>query len=150
MSYRWYLKILSAFILVIMIVVIPSTFYLGSNLKQFLMNQKQEELRRELKLAGQMVSDQFHTDPGDTAKMQHLALQVGTDLQKRVTIISRDGRVLGDSGLISEAVDKMEDHSNRPEILAAKTRGFGQSIRRRRASMSCASRRSRSRRARRS
>ena len=129
MSYRWYLKILSAFILVILIVVIPSTFYVGSNLKQFLMNQKQEELRRELKLAGQMVSDQFNTNPGDTTKMQKLALQVGADLQKRVTIISRDGRVLGDSGLISEAVEKMEDHSNRPEILAAKTRGFGQSIR---------------------
>ena len=129
MSYRWYLKILSAFILVIMIVVIPSTFYLGSNLKIFLMTQKEEELKRELKLAGQMVSDQFNADPVDTAKMQKLALQVGADLQKRVTIISRDGRVLGDSGLISEAIEKMEDHSNRPEILAAKARGFGQSIR---------------------
>ncbi|MGA3086029.1 MAG: ATP-binding protein [Thermodesulfobacteriota bacterium] len=129
MSSRWYLKILSAFILIILIVVIPSTFYVGSNLKKFLMDQKEEELRREVKLAGQMVADRFSTDPVDTAKMQNLSFQVGGDLQKRVTIISRDGRVLGDSGLISEAVNKMEDHSNRPEILAAKTRGFGQSIR---------------------
>ncbi len=129
MSLRWYLKILSAFVLVILIVVIPSTFYLGSNLKQFLMHQKDEELRRELKLAGQMVADHFNTDQKDHLKMQKLALQVGSDLQKRVTIISHDGRVLGDSGLVPEAVDKMEDHSNRPEILAAKTTGFGRSIR---------------------
>ncbi len=129
MSLRWYLKILSAFILVILVVVLPSAFYLGSNLKNFLMDQKEKELRRELKLAGQMVAEKFNTGPGDTAKMQKLALQVGADLQKRVTIISRDGRVLGDSGLASEAVDKMEDHSNRPEILAAREKGFGQSIR---------------------
>ena len=129
MSYRWYLKILSAFILVILIVVIPSTFYLGSNLKQFLMNQKQEELRRELKLAGQMVSDYLSTGPKEKAKIQDLAIQIGTDLLKRVTIISRDGRVLGDSGLSSETLNKTEDHSNRPEILAAKSSGFGQSIR---------------------
>ena len=76
-----------------------------------------------------MVAEKFNTGPRDTAKMQNLALQVGADLQKRVTIISRDGRVLGDSGLTSEAVDKMEDHSNRAEILAAREKGFGQSIR---------------------
>ena len=113
MSLRWYLKILSAFILVILVVVLPSTFYLGSNLKNFLMDQKEQELRRELKLAGQMVAEKFNTGPRDTAKMQNLALEVGADIQKRVTIISRDGRVLGDSDLTSEAIDKMEDHSNR-------------------------------------
>jgi two-component system, OmpR family, phosphate regulon sensor histidine kinase PhoR len=129
MSLRWYLKILSAFLLVILIVVIPSTFYLGSNLKQFLMDQKEEELRRELTLAAKMVADTFNRGSQDTAKIQRLALEVGADIQKRVTIISRDGRVLGDSGLITEAVEKMEDHSNRPEILAAKSTGFGRSIR---------------------
>jgi two-component system, OmpR family, phosphate regulon sensor histidine kinase PhoR len=129
MSLRWYLKILSAFLLVILIVVIPSTFYLGSNLKQFLMEQKEEELRRELTLAAKMVADTFNRGSQDTANIQRLALEVGADIQKRVTIISRDGRVLGDSGLTTEAVDKMEDHSNRPEILAAKTTGFGRSIR---------------------
>jgi two-component system, OmpR family, phosphate regulon sensor histidine kinase PhoR len=129
MSRRWYLKILSAFLLVILIVVVPSTFYLGSNLKQFLMDQKEEELRRELTLAAKMVADTFNRGSLDTTKIQHLAFEVGADIQKRVTIISRDGRVLGDSGLTTEAVDKMEDHSNRPEILAAKTKGFGRSIR---------------------
>jgi two-component system, OmpR family, phosphate regulon sensor histidine kinase PhoR len=129
MSLRWYLKILSAFILVILIVVIPGAFYLSSNLKTFLMNQKEQELRRELKLAAQMVADQYKPNPENTAKMQPLALQVGNDLGKRVTIISLDGRVLGDSGLTIETVDKMEDHSNRPEILAAKATGFGHSIR---------------------
>jgi two-component system phosphate regulon sensor histidine kinase PhoR len=129
MSLRWYLKILSAFLLVILIVVIPSTFYLGTNLKHFLMDQKEEELRRELTLAAKMVADTVNTDSQDTAKIQRLALEVGADIQKRVTIISQDGRVLGDSDLTTEAVDKMEDHSNRPEILAAKTTGFGRSIR---------------------
>ncbi|MBI4765794.1 MAG: HAMP domain-containing protein [Deltaproteobacteria bacterium] len=129
MSLRWYLKILSAFLLVILIIVVPSAFYLGSNLKQFLMDQKEEELRRELTLAAKMAADTFNTGPQDREKIQRLALEVGADIQKRVTIISRDGRVLGDSGLTHEAVGKMEDHSNRPEILAAKNTGFGRSVR---------------------
>jgi two-component system phosphate regulon sensor histidine kinase PhoR len=129
MSRHWSLKILSAFFLVILIIVVPSTFYLGSNLKQFLMDQKEEELRRELTLAAKMVADTFNARPLDTAKMQRLALEVGADIQKRVTIISQDGWVLGDSELTASAIEKMEDHSNRPEILAAKTTGFGRSIR---------------------
>jgi two-component system, OmpR family, phosphate regulon sensor histidine kinase PhoR len=129
MSIRWSIKILLAFVLVIAVVVIPSTIYLGSRLHLFLMDQKEEELRRELKLAAQMVADHFDTGYQDSAKIQRLAIQVGADLQKRVTIISLDGRILGDSGLDLKAVDKMEDHSHRPEILAAKASGFGQSIR---------------------
>ncbi len=129
MSFRWYLKILSAFLLVIAIVVILSTFYLGANLKNFLMEQKEDELRHELKLAAYLVSNQPRSDQNDSLKIRSLANQVSTSLHRRVTIISKDGRVLGDSELSPEAVDRLDDHSYRPEILEAKTKGFGRSIR---------------------
>ena len=129
MSFRWYLKILSAFILVIAVVVIPSTIYLGANLKHFLMVQKEEDLKREIKLAAFRVSDHMATGPYSLSKIQALADQVSLSLQRRVTIISTDGRVLGDSGLDPETIDKVDDHSYRPEILEAKTKGFGRSIR---------------------
>jgi two-component system phosphate regulon sensor histidine kinase PhoR len=129
MSFRWYIKILSAFLLIIAVVIIPSTVYFGANLKNFLMGQKEEELKRELKLAAYMVSDQIGIGRNDPAKTRTLTNQVSVSLQRRVTIISKDGRVLGDSGLSPEAVDKLDDHSYRPEILEAKARGFGRSIR---------------------
>lgn len=129
MSLRWYLKILSAFFLVIAVGLVPITLYLGSSLSQFLLAQKEGELKRELKLAGQMIADSLETSPGDSNRIQLLIKKVESVLQKRVTVISLDGRVLGDSGLTPEAVDKMDDHSQRPEILAAKAAGYGQSVR---------------------
>jgi len=129
MSIRWYIKILLAFLLIIAVVIIPSTFYLGINLKNFLMAQKEQELKRELQLAAFMVSDHLRIGQDNPLQIRSLANQIGTRLQRRVTIISKDGRLLGDSELGSKAIDKSEDHSYRPEILEAKTKGFGQSIR---------------------
>lgn len=129
MSRRWYAKILLAFFLVIAIVIIPGSLYVGANLKHFLMDQKEEELRRELQLAAYMVSDQFDTSLSDSSKIQALTNQVSLSLQRRVTLISKDGRVLGDSGLSPETFDKLDDHSYRPEIMEARAKGFGRSIR---------------------
>jgi two-component system phosphate regulon sensor histidine kinase PhoR len=129
MGPRWYAKILAAFILIIAVVVLPTVVYLSSNLKSFLMAQKEEELQRELKLATKMVSNFFDSGSFNTNQVQEMALRVAADIQKRVTVISKEGKVLGDSGLSSEAVDTMDDHSNRREILEARSQGFGRSIR---------------------
>ncbi len=129
MTFRWYTKILSAFLLVIAVVIIPGSLYLGANLKHFLMDQKEEELKRELHLAAYMVSDQVNISRYDSSRIRTLANQVGLSLQRRVTIISKDGKVLGDSGLNPETVDKLDDHSYRPEIMEAKAKGYGRSIR---------------------
>jgi two-component system, OmpR family, phosphate regulon sensor histidine kinase PhoR len=129
MSSRWYIKIVSAFILVILVVVIPAAIYLESTLNQFLMSQKEDELRRELRLAAQMVAGRLDDRTGRPTRIPQLVKQVEEDLQKRVTVISPDGKVLGDSALSSDAVDRLDDHSHRPEILGAKTSGYGQTIR---------------------
>ena len=126
---RWYLKIFSAFLLVIGVVVIPGTIYLGSNLKSFLMSQQEQALRRELKLAGAMVTESLTAADRESSGIKALANKVSVHIERRVTIISKDGRVLGDSDLRPEALDKTDDHSHRPEILAAQAKGYGQSIR---------------------
>jgi two-component system phosphate regulon sensor histidine kinase PhoR len=110
-------------------VVIPGSLYLGSNLKSFLMSQQEQSLRRELKLAGAMVADALAVAGRESSGIKALANKVSVHIERRVTIISKDGRVLGDSGLSPEAVDKIDDHSHRPEVLAAKAKGYGQSIR---------------------
>ncbi|HMK64732.1 MAG TPA: HAMP domain-containing protein, partial [Thermodesulfobacteriota bacterium] len=129
MNFRWYLKIITAFLLVILVVIIPTAFYLESTLNRFLMNQKEDELRRELRLAAQMISGRSESSSMDMAKAQEIVRQVESALQKRATFISADGRVLGDSRLTPAMVDKLEDHSHRPEIIAAKEKGYGQTIR---------------------
>jgi two-component system phosphate regulon sensor histidine kinase PhoR len=59
------------------------------------------------------------------AEADHL----GALLDARVTLIARDGRVLGDSAEAPAAVALMENHWARPEIVEARDQGLGKSRR---------------------
>ncbi len=52
--------------------------------------------------------------------------RLAADLGVRLTVIARDGRVLGESTRSSES---LENHADRPEIRAALADGMGQSVR---------------------
>ena len=43
----------------------------------------------------------------------------------RITLISLDGQVLGESGLSSNEVMKMDNHLSRPEVLQSSREAFG-------------------------
>ncbi len=129
MNLRWTVKIWCAFILVIAVMVIAGTIYLGSNLKSFLMTQKQEELKLDLNLAVSMLADRLSPNQNDPSWIRLLSEQTGRHLQKRVTIFSQEGRIIGDSDFSREIVEKKEGVSYLPEILAVKTKGYGQTIR---------------------
>lgn len=129
MSRRWYLKIIAAFLLVILVTVIPSAFWLGSSLEQLLIHQTRDELRRELNLAANLIGPQVTEHWNDRGKIWQLVLQIDRSTGKRVTILSPTGEVWGDSALPLEAQEKMENHAERLEIIEAKKKGFGQSIR---------------------
>ncbi len=58
-----------------------------------------------------------------------LANDIGRTLGVRVTLIDKDGKVLGDSELTPEGVASVENHSDRPEVMAALESGRGTSIR---------------------
>lgn len=129
MSRRWYLKIFSAFLLVILAAVVPSALWLGSHLQALLMHQKQQELRQELNLAANLIGRDIGEAKGDKKTIQPLVLRIGRDTQKRATVIAPDGKVLGDSHVAFEAIEQLENHADRPEIIEAKTNGYGQSVR---------------------
>jgi len=58
-----------------------------------------------------------------------LANSISKSLSVRVTIIAPDGKVLGDSDLTPERLADVENHSTRPEVMAAVQSGRGTSIR---------------------
>jgi two-component system phosphate regulon sensor histidine kinase PhoR len=51
------------------------------------------------------------------------------DVEARVTVIARDGRVLGDSALSGEALAQLENHASRPEVQEALAGRLGRSER---------------------
>ena len=61
-----------------------------------------------------------------TEDLNQFAKQLGDELGIRCTIIKKDGKVLGDS---DEEPRKMENHSDRPEIIQAFNTGIGTHVR---------------------
>jgi two-component system phosphate regulon sensor histidine kinase PhoR len=55
--------------------------------------------------------------------------RLGELIGGRVTFIAADGRVVGDSAETLEGVAAMENHADRPEVIAARTAGIGRARR---------------------
>ena len=79
------------------------------------------ELLREARLVGAQWRPGIDSDS--------LADAAGAALSHRVTLVTADGRVLGDSEFDEPALSRLENHSTRPEISAALSRDSGSSIR---------------------
>ncbi len=65
--------------------------------------------------------------PG-TPEFQKEITELGKNLDIRITYI-RKGRVLADSNVEPARLPKLDDHSNRPEVIAAEASGTGKNIR---------------------
>jgi two-component system, OmpR family, phosphate regulon sensor histidine kinase PhoR len=67
--------------------------------------------------------------PADVPALDAEADRMGALVGARVTLIAADGRVLGDSAETLEGVAAMENHGQRPEIVAARAAGIGRARR---------------------
>jgi two-component system phosphate regulon sensor histidine kinase PhoR len=63
-------------------------------------------------------------------ELDRLVDAAARDVRARVTIIAPGGRVLADAELSGTALDSVENHAYRPEILEARETGSGSSLRR--------------------
>ncbi|MFY9398320.1 MAG: ATP-binding protein, partial [Desulfomonilia bacterium] len=65
-------------------------------------------------------------ETGSRAELDAMLAEAGEAIQARITVISSQGAVLADS---RNAPDAMENHLNRPEVIAALTGSTGRSVR---------------------
>jgi two-component system phosphate regulon sensor histidine kinase PhoR len=75
------------------------------------------------RLISELVS--HREDLTDAASVDREADRLAKSVNGRVTLITRDGVVLGDSDLDAEALRHLENHLNRPELQGARERGLG-------------------------
>jgi two-component system phosphate regulon sensor histidine kinase PhoR len=66
---------------------------------------------------------------GDPGALDPLVHRQGRELGARITVIDEAGRVISDSDVALADVPRMENHSGRPEIVEARHRGSGASMR---------------------
>ena len=120
--------ILGGCLLVVLCTLIFVAVILERSFRDDMVRQLQDSLRQQLVLTQQIVRDEWPAT-GTSAEVDALADRLGRRLGLRVTLIDPGGRVLGDSQVPLERLPSLDDHSRRPEVLAARRQGVGYSIR---------------------
>ncbi|SDK42841.1 two-component system, OmpR family, phosphate regulon sensor histidine kinase PhoR [Maridesulfovibrio ferrireducens] len=100
-------------------------FYYGTVAEE-LANSSGQNTSRLLNFVRRQIS-KSETSPG-TSSFQKEVTELGHDLGIRITYI-KDGKVLADSEVQEKRLSKLDDHSDRPEVIAAEASGSGENIR---------------------
>ena len=129
MRKSFYKKLTASYLVVITVVFAAGMIYLHFGLSAQLMEQAGENLARNARLARrQLISSPSPEAQG--SRMDELADEIGRALGVQVTVISASGRLLADSGLAPGASEREESRADRPEVIAARKKGIGSSVRR--------------------
>ncbi len=115
-------RLLVAFLGVVVAVLIPAAAMLDSWIGESVRELERDSLSRE---ARTLAAELGRANPPDVADwVAHVASTA------RVTVIDRDGRVIGDSDVPASALSAVENHASRPEVQAAFAGGIGVAERR--------------------
>lgn len=112
-------SLMRGFVLIILIALLVSSFLdaLAFN------SQRIDEVKDEMLSYAKLLAESFDTKKEADLQAKHFAETIG---DVRVTIISRNGVVLGDS---QADFRTMHNHLDAPEIIQADAVGFGSSVR---------------------
>ena len=128
MKIKLHWKLTLIFCSTVMIGLFIGYFYLTSHLKGYVEGNLENNLRYRL-LSGRDLVESYLDDRGMLLNADAIADRVGKQQDLRVTIIARDGTVLGDTNLNADEIKNVENHLDRPEIQEALRKGIGLSKR---------------------
>ena len=126
-GFRTRLLLLTGVLVVVALLV--GDLLLGRSLERDLTGRAQNELAIRLDVVDGWLSART-LPPDDLAAWDMLADLAGAAARARVTFISVDGKVLGDSDVALADLPKLENHARRPEVEAALASGSGWAERR--------------------
>jgi len=114
-------RLLVGSLVLVLVLVLGVVAIAGGRLR----NRLADETRRELEREARLVATAWR--PGIDA--DSLADSAGAALERRVTLIDSTGVVRGDSEFDGDDLHQLQNHSTRPEVVAARTSGVGWSMR---------------------
>src|SRR5580692_5976902 len=124
MAFKLHSRLVFLNVCAIVIITLLMGYYLGSSLRTTFESELESQMYRSATLA-----KNYRKISPLLGNPIELANDISRSLDVRVTLIAPDGRVLGDSDLTPEGVAAVENHSGRPEVMAALQTGRGTSIR---------------------
>ena len=130
MKFKVRTKLLLVSLGLIVLALLVSDLFLVPRLDRLLAERVRTDLLVRAKLMESEASNlELNPSPASPDSWERLAKLLGQRSNARVTLISRDGKVLGDSSLEESAVSHLESHSDRPEVMQALSTGEGASLR---------------------
>ncbi len=123
-STRLIWQLYPSYLIIVVVSLLIASLYLSSFFEQFYLDKTEKDLL----IHGRLLENQVirFLNPLDFININHLCREAGEASETRITIILPDGTVIGDS---EENPEAMDNHKNRPEILAALDGRMGSSIR---------------------
>ncbi len=125
MSRSIYWKITIPFILLVLVGMGILGFYMVDSTRNTQINHLETQLTNEARLVAEISLPAF-ADSARQSELDNIAKTTGKEIQARITLIAKDGTVLGDT---DEDPLTLENHATRPEVVAALSSGVGQSTR---------------------
>jgi two-component system, OmpR family, phosphate regulon sensor histidine kinase PhoR len=121
------LRILICFWGLLLILIIPLYLFLTHTVRSDIITHGQERAQKLLDATCWLTEDRAF--PGGEKAVQNWLTQMGSRLNARLTY-TLQGRVVADSHVRWERIPAVEDHGERPEIMAAQRGQTGSDIRR--------------------
>ena len=97
------------------------------DLSEGLQQQIESELSKQAKILRQSFAESPKVNNYNSLKSQIDSYSDASG--SRITLIARDGKVLVDSDIAMDILESLDNHSNRPEVIAAFNNGSGSSKR---------------------
>ncbi len=117
-------QIYPSYLLIILAAIITIGWFSWYSFERFYIGQTRDVLRARAGIIGSQIKDTLtNADAGD---LNREIARISEISDTRITVIALDGTVLADS---HEDFRDMENHSGRPEFIAAVREDFGSSIR---------------------
>ncbi len=122
---KWFLglAILLGDLLLVVYVAIRLT------LPPYLMRQIESDLQRDACVVRDVFESQLHERTTALADINRLSHDIAKETGLRVTVIARDGTVIGESDRPESDLKKIENHLQRPEVQQALHEGAGSALR---------------------
>jgi two-component system phosphate regulon sensor histidine kinase PhoR len=120
-----YWKIAIPLIALVVLVMVVLGFYVVNSTRNTQINHLESQLVSEAKLVADISLPSF-AEPTQPENLDTIAKSIGNEIGTRITLILANGTVLGDT---DQDPATMENHADRPEVVAALASGVGQSTR---------------------
>jgi two-component system phosphate regulon sensor histidine kinase PhoR len=117
-------RFFAVFVLLTIVTAVILSSFIVIQLRSSTETKISQRLRSNIILAGEVFGKAMIG--GDNAYIQRETKELSKNLNLRITVINKQGKVLADS---ERAASSMENHGDRPEFIEAVEKGLGESTR---------------------